>query len=301
MKTLARLLPRALRAPAPPPEPLFVPNGHFYSPVVDRKEARAQQDRLWPPHPLVRGIDFNDASHQRILTEVFPRYMPDYDYPGDLEVTDHLDRFFSNNPQFGWLDARALFVMLRHLKPRRIIEVGSGFSSLLMADVNRRFLGNATDITCIEPYPQPFLRQKHQGISRLIEAKVQDVSLDEFARLEAGDVLFIDSSHVSKIGSDVNYLLFEVLPTLKPGVIVHVHDIPLPHDYPKHWVLDEGRNWNESYVVRALLMYSKAFRILFGSYYAYYRFPELVASGLGLGPGAGYGGLSLWLEVLEHD
>jgi hypothetical protein len=115
------------------------PAGHFYSPVVD--PATIAQNRVWPERPDIRGIDFNDASHVRILSELFPRFMPDYDYPPALPVTPTLASFFANNPHFSMLDAPALFVLLRAWKPRRIIEVGSGFSTLLMADVNRRFLG----------------------------------------------------------------------------------------------------------------------------------------------------------------
>jgi len=177
-----------------------------------------------------------------------------------------------------------------------MIEVGSGFSSLLVADVNRRFLADSLDFTCIEPFPREFLKQRVQGITRVIEAKVQDVSLAEFEQLEAGDVLFVDSSHVAKTGSDVNHLVFEILPRLQRGVRIHIHDIFLPGDYPKDWVLGENRSWNEQYVIRALLMHSTTFRVLFGSYYAYLAFPDLICDALSLKPGMAFGGGSLWLE-----
>lgn len=111
-----------------------------------------------------------------------------------------------------------------------MIEFGSGYSSLLMADVNRRFLGNQSHVRCIGPYPRELLKRGVAGIDEVLVQRVQDVSLNVFADLEAGDVLFIDSSHVSKTGSDVNYLYFEVLPRLTAGVVVHIHDIFLPHD-----------------------------------------------------------------------
>ncbi len=270
------------------------PNGHFYSPVVDPADLSLRSNQVWPTNPEVLGIDFNDASHQHILGVEFASYYPEYDYPETLEESDSLDAFFTRNSQFSWLDSRSMFVLLRAWRPSRFLEVGSGFSTLLAADVNLRFLGGTMDVTCIEPYPRPFLARGFPGLSRLTQEKVQDVPLHEFDKLESGDVLFIDSSHVSKTGSDVNYLYFEVLPRLKPGVRIHVHDIFLPHDYPRDWVIDENRSWNEQYALRALLMYSTAFEVLFSSNYAFSRFPELVCSALAYPDGRGFGGGSIW-------
>jgi hypothetical protein len=270
------------------------PNGHFYSPVVD--PSQLDQATLWPPHPTVLGIDFNEASHERILREVFPRWMPDYDYPERLDETPSLTDFFTCNSQFSWLDSRAMFVLLREWKPRRLIEVGSGFSTLLAADVNRRFLDRSIEITCCEPYPREFLRNGIDGVTRLIEDKVQNVAIEEFEALQRGDVLFIDSSHVAKTGSDVNYLYFDVLPRLASGVRIHIHDIFLPHDYPREWVIDENRSWNEQYLLRALLMFSSGFRVTFGCKFAHSRFPDLVQQVLGLPSGRSFGGASMWIE-----
>src|SRR5450432_2380824 len=198
-------------------------NGHFYSPIVD--PAQLDTDRMWPAQPQILGIDFDDAGHERLLREVFPRFMVEYDYPEHLDETPELAQFYTRNSQFSWLDLRALFVLLLHWQPRRLIEVGSGFSTLLAADVNHRFLEGAAEVTCIEPYPRAFLHQGIPGMTRLIQDKVQNVALVEFSNLQAGDILFIDSSHVAKTGSDVNFLFFEVLPRLAAGVRVHIHDI----------------------------------------------------------------------------
>jgi hypothetical protein len=127
---------------------------------------------------------------------------------------------------------------------------------------------------------------------------VQDVDPQLFDELDSGDVLFIDSSHVAKTGSDVNHLCFEVLPRLRCGVRIHFHDIFLPADYPKPWVLDENRSWNEQYVVRALLMFSSVFRVLFGSSYAFAAHAEALREALGEPGGAYYGGGSLWIEKI---
>ena len=209
-------------------------NGHFYSPVVDPESLRSRQAQLWPDKPRVLGIDFNHDYHRKVLEEFFPRHLPAYDYPEQVKQDEN--RFYTQNSQFSWLDSRTLFVLLNEWQPRRLIEVGSGFSSLLAADINRRFLGHAMHLTCIEPYPRDFLKRAIPGLSQVVEEKVEDVPLSVFEALETGDVLFIDSSHVAKTGSDVNYLFFEVLPRLKKGVRIHVHDIFLPHDYPKQWV-----------------------------------------------------------------
>lgn len=270
------------------------PNGHFYSPIVDTDEAAKAQQRIWPAQPQLLGIDFDDESHRVVLRDLFPRFIGDYDYPEKLPPKSVENAFYTQNSQFSWLDSRSLFVLLRAWRPARIVEVGSGYSSLLMADVNRRFLDGACSITCIEPYPRPFLVDNRDFT--LVREKVQDVPLAIFDELRAGDVLFIDSSHVAKTGSDVNWLYFEVLPRLAPGVRIHIHDVFFPHDYPRDWVLQDNRSWNEQYVLRALLMYSTAFRVLFGSSYAFFRFPELVRDALALPSGAAFAGGSLWLE-----
>ena len=273
----------------------YAPSGHFYSPVLDRAEIAANESRLWPMQPrLPAGIDFNDASHRQILEVEFPRHIANFDYTGSAGAADSR-RYSTDNPQFGWLDAKALFVLLRVWRPARVIEVGSGHSSLLMADVNKRFLDGNMHITCIEPYPEPFLQDTGCGIDRLVQAKVQDVPLEEFDALVAGDVLFIDSSHVSKAGSDVNHLFFEVLPRLASGVRIHIHDVFLPFEYPRSWLLEQGRSWNEQYLLQALLMYNPLFEIVFGSSYCAWKFPELMHHTV-VGTEAAAGGGSLWIE-----
>lgn len=281
----------------PVSKPAAHPDGHFYSPVVDPDDILSRKEEIWPAQPRVLGIDFNDDHHRRVLEEYFPRYIHDYQYPEKAPNEDaELEGFYTQNSQFSWLDARALFVLLREWRPRRIIEVGSGYSSLLMGDVNQRFLGGDCEITCIEPFPRPFLERGIAGVSKVIVQPVQAVPFAAFAALQAGDVLFIDSSHVAKTGSDVNYLVFEVLPRLAPGVKIHIHDIFLPHGYLYNWVVDENRSWNEQYLIRALLMYSTAFAVSFGCSYAFHRFPQLVRTALNLPAGHAFSGGSLWLE-----
>ncbi len=222
------------------------------------------------------GLDFNPSSHEKYLTEHFPKYLHEFDYP--MEPADKISNqdYCWENPHFSKLDAPTLFVMLRKLCPQRMIEIGSGYSSLLTADVNRRFFGNKMDFICVEPYPGDLLTGDVTGITNIMQAKVEDLPLSVFEDLEEGDILFIDSSHVSKTGSDVNHIYFEILPRLNPGVVIHIHDIFLPFEYLKEWVIDDGRSWNEQYLVRALLMYNETFEVIFGSMYASFKFPDLV-------------------------
>jgi hypothetical protein len=149
-------------------------------------------------------------------------------------------------------------------QPKRIVEVGSGFSSCVILDTAELFLDGKVECTFVEPYPErllSLLRLEDRGRVQILVKRVQDVGLESFLALERNDILFIDSSHVAKIGNDVNYLLGEVLPRLRPGVYVHVHDIFYPFEYPESWIR-EGRSWNEAYILRAFLAFNLAFEIV---------------------------------------
>ena len=161
-------------------------------------------------------------------------------------------------------DAIMLYCMIRLLKPRRIIEVGSGFSSCVTLDTNELFFENSITTTFIEPYPQLLLslvKETDKSNVTIIAERLQDVDLEQFDALQRNDILFIDSTHVSKINSDVNRIFFDILPRLSEGVHVHLHDIFFPFEYPKEWIY-EGRAWNEAYLLRALLQYNSAFRVV---------------------------------------
>src|SRR5205809_242183 len=189
MRRLRRMLRNLVKAPLTP-QTLF-PAGHFYSPIVDVDELRAREAYVWPSEPSILGIDFNDAHHERVLREYFPAFYSEFPYPKKPDG-DALT-FYLDNDQFSWLDCRALFVLLRAWRPKRFIEVGSGFSTLLVADVNRRFLGRAMSITCVEPYPRRFLQSRELGITRLLVQKVQDVDIRIFSDLGVCDLLFVAS------------------------------------------------------------------------------------------------------------
>jgi predicted O-methyltransferase YrrM len=242
------------------------PPGHFYSPVpaADEVQARASEifDRTKRALP---GIDLREAEQLALLDELKAFY-PEMPFTADGSP-DMRYRF--ENRYYSYSDAIFLYSVIRHLQPKRIIEVGSGYSSCVILDTNERFFDGAIACTFIEPYPdvlRSLLKPGDEDANEIIQAPVQDVDPERLGELEAGDILLIDSTHVSKTGSDVNRLFFEVLPRLRPGVWVHVHDIFYPFEYPEGWVA-EGRAWNEDYLLRAFLTFSSGFEIaLFNTY-----------------------------------
>lgn len=242
---------------------LAFPPGHFASPLPDHTVIEQSYPRIQTTD-AIPGMDLNLNEQIELLEAIAPLAMriefPTEQHPGF--------RYHFENDFFTYGDALLLSGMIQHVRPRRIIEVGSGYSSALMLDVRDR-ASLDTKMTFIEPYPvrlNALMTPNDRQTCDVIEKPVQDVPLKCFQQLEANDILFVDSSHVAKIASDVNHLIFEVFPRLKPGVIIQIHDIFWPFEYPKHWY-DLGWAWNEAYVVRALLLGGKRYRVrLFPSY-----------------------------------
>ncbi len=185
--------------------------------------------------------------------------------------------------------------MLRHLRPARMIEIGSGYSSLITARLNREEFANAVHFTCIEPYPRDFLVKGVDGISELRVEIIQDTPLDLFAELGKNDVLFIDTSHTVKTGGDVTWIFHEIIPRLQVGVVVHVHDFFLPEEYPESWVM-EGRGWNETYLVRSFLSYNTSFALRWATRYMVLNHLEAVTRAFQIGAGDPLAGASLWFQ-----
>jgi hypothetical protein len=159
--------------------------------------------------------------------------------------------------------------MIRRFQPKKIIEIGSGFSSAVMLDTNELFFENKIKLTFIEPYASRLLSLMTESDKKsvtIIQSDVQLVGLEIFKKLQADDILFVDSTHVAKTGSDVLYILFKILPSLQSGVIIHFHDVFYPFEYPQKWVFDE-RSWNEDYFLKAFLMYNDKFEIVLFSDY----------------------------------
>ncbi len=239
------------------------PLDHHYSPVPDnaRLYEEPTRGRVWPEQPQpTPGIDWRGAEQVRLVSETL---QPFAEFPVPIASARARHEYRPDNGQFHYLDAWLLQAMLRHARPRRVIEVGCGWSSLVTAWVNRGHLGGGATVTCIDPAPAGFLAAGVPGIADVIQSRVEDLPLQTFAALEGGDVLFVDTTHVVKTGGDVVFLLNEELPRLAPGVLVHVHDIWLPRDYPASWVM-AGWSWNENYAVRAFLSFNWAFDVLAG-------------------------------------
>ena len=246
---------------------------HFYKPIPD---TQSLPETLWTHPSDLAGVEMNETTQLELLREYIPKFRDEYEQlPTSSPGKDR--GFYVNNTLFGGVDALVAYCMVRHFKPRTIIEVGSGFSSLVLGQAAER--NKRAGLICIEPFPREFLREGFPGLRSLIEKKVQDIELEFFSQLESDDILFIDSSHTVKIGSDVNYLFLEILPRLRPGVIVHVHDIFLPFEYRRDWVLDELRFWSEQYLLQAFLQFNSEFEVLMAnSYLNHYHKVDLKAA-----------------------
>jgi hypothetical protein len=170
--------------------------------------------------------------------------------------------------------------MIRHYKPRRIIEIGSGYSTRCAASAivrNRQIDPQyECELIAIEPYPDNVLKTGFPGFTRLIPLNLQEVPLSDFEKLQKNDILFIDSSHVLKIGSDVQYEYLELLPRLSSGVLVHLHDIFLPREYPKRWVIQQHKFWNEQYLLQAFLSFNSGFETVWAGGYIHNKYPEKI-------------------------
>ncbi len=243
----------------------WVPPGHFYSPIPRIEEVLSKKDVLYDEKKPLPGVNLNEKKQVKLFNKL-QQYFPGQ--PFGAKKQEGL-RYYFDNTYFPAGDALVLYAMLRYMAPRRVVEVGSGYSSAVMLDTRERFLAKGTELTFIEPNAdrlKSILKEGDQERTLLQESVVQEVDMDVFRALEANDFLFIDSSHVSKAGSDVNHLFFEVLPRLNKGVVIHLHDVFYNFEYPLDWIT-QGRSWNESYLLRAFLQYNTSFEILlFNSY-----------------------------------
>jgi hypothetical protein len=261
---------------------------HFYQPIPDTQKL---PETLWDRQSELVGIDMNDSVQLDLLRNCFPKFRDEYErFPSSS--TGEPGRFHLNNYRFDGTDALVAYCMIRHFQPRLIIEVGSGFSSLISAEAAAKNTSSA--LICIEPSPQDFLRKGLPGLRSLIEKRVEELDLEFFTQLDSNDILFIDSSHTVKIGGDVNYLFLEVLPRLKPGVIVHVHDIFFPFEYRRDWVKDERRFWTEQYLLQAFLTFNAEFEILMCNSYLDLHYSEDMKSTFPNSPPRGGG--SCWMR-----
>jgi hypothetical protein len=238
---------------------------HYYDPLFDSRKLPAGVPRS--------HLDMNDSVQLEFIRS--------------LNFGDELSKFAKRkegtsyhygNGSFGTGDADLYYSIIRKNKPGRILEIGSGFSTLLCLEaVNRNKAddpGYSCDVTCVEPYEMPFLEELNIN---LLRRKVEDVDTKVFRELEAGDILFVDSSHIIRPGGDVNYVILKILPELPTGTWIHFHDIFLPREYPVEWLRDEFRMWNEQYLLEAFLLGNVSFRIMAALNYLQRKYPGEVA------------------------
>ena len=276
----------------------FAPPGHFYSPIPDIEFVDRNRTTLFDCSiTRIPGIE-NNINCQLALISKFSEYYDELPY---REEGSSGLRYYSNNSQFSYGDAIILYSMLRYYRPKRIIEVGSGFSSAVILDTNDLFFTEKIAVTFIEPYPKRLLSLLNDEDTKqheIISCPVQEIPLERFATLEANDILFIDSSHVAKIGSDVVHLVTNVLPILKEGVIVHFHDIFWPFEYTQEWIR-EGRAWNENYILKAFLQFNPRLNILIFSHFLWVHYKHVFEQSLPSYRKAP--GCSLWLEMTNFS
>ncbi len=218
-------------------------------------------------------INLNKVSQLELL-KIFEKFYDDLPFP---EQKNKNCRYYFNQNFFCYADAIFLYSFLRHTLPKQIIEIGSGFSSAVILDSVEKFFDYQPEITFIEPNPDRLQNiLKPQDKVRIINRKVQELPIDVFISLNAEDLLLIDSSHVIKCGSDLQFLFFDIIPHLQTGVFVHFHDIFYPFEYPAGWILN-GRHWNEGYFLRAFLAYNDAWKIYFFNDFVAIAFKSFLA------------------------
>lgn len=260
--------------------PLWVPPGHFFSPVTDPGELAAitpspfDADAVpaWTPPP---GIDLNAEAQAEVAGRIAAARasLPLEAWRTGTGGT----RYTADNPAFPLADAMVLGGLMAAFAPRRVVEIGSGHSTCALLDIRDALPGDPATVTLVEPYPQllrSLLRPGDPERVTLIPTPAQALDLDVVRALEAGDILFIDSTHVAKTGSDVLHHFFATLPAVAPGVLIHLHDVFWGFEYPHAWAVAENRSWNELYLLRAFLMHNRDYEILFFPDWYRRAFPE---------------------------
>jgi hypothetical protein len=265
---------------------------HYYSPIPD---LGALPPETWSRESSVPGVDLDADSSLEFVRRELTGHMSEYDPP--RESTGNPRDFYLDNGLYESGDAELLYAMMRRFAPRTVIELGSGMSTLVIADALKANGGETGHLAC-DPFPRKDLRTALGQVAELRPISATEVPLSEFEALRDGDVLFVDTTHVVKIGSEVNRIILEVLPALASGVIVHVHDIYLPWEYPREFIDERNFFWNEQYLLQAFLAFNSRFEVLFGTHALARRYPDELA---GLLPSGALGRhpSSLWMRRID--
>jgi len=236
---------------------VFPVSNHYYEPQFDfRKIKHSFSDERSLP-----AIDWNIQEQLQTLRAFIHTGELEH-IPAEKPITGGLN-YYWNNGSFESGDAEYWYQLIRTKRPNKIIEVGSGNSTLMAINAIRRNREDDPDYrckhVCIEPYEMPWLEKS--GVT-VVRKKVEDIDISFFSELESGDILFIDSSHMIRPEGDVLFEYLQLLPSLKAGVIVHVHDIFSPRNYPDEWLRDKVRFWNEQYLLEAFLSHNASWKIV---------------------------------------
>jgi hypothetical protein len=265
----------------------------YYSPIPDLSTL---PETVWSRRGEMPGIDMDVGAAMDLLESSLTPYIAELDVPSDDPKRP--GTFFLNNTGFESVDAELLYGMIRFLKPAQIIELGSGYTTLLIGMAARRNCDEASPARHVayDPYPRKHvLGPELPPPTRLEPMSATDVPMSAFTALEDGDVLFVDTTHTVKLGSDVNFIVLDVLPRLHPGVVVHFHDIFLPWEYPRRWHEALRYFWSEQYLLQAFLTLNSGFEILLPAQAMTREYPERLRAAIGsYAPGVSPG--SMWLR-----
>lgn len=287
MKVWRRILPRLFRSLEK--LGLHVVAADYYSPIPSQAERAAATVN----ESALIGIEISLQCHEMFLRTLLPPYVPEFS-----SLSASMAPFRFPNPAFREVDAEVYYSVLRGLRPKRVVEIGSGYSSLLAAFALRQNSltegpEGAGHLEVVDPYPFHLLSTVENVT--VYEKPVQEMSLDSFTSLGPGDILFIDSSHVLRSGSDVTFELLEILPRLQGGVYVHFHDVFLPGGYPAEWLERKSWFWNEQQALQAFLSFNDAFEILWAGSWLAHHHPDVLSAAIpSFGPGVRPG--SLWIR-----
>lgn len=255
---------------------------HYYSPIPNLD--RLPSD-VWDTESALEGARWDIPGSLEFVREELAPYLTEYNQPRD--PTDDPRIFYLDNGFYESVDAELLYAMVRRFEPPRVLELGSGMSTLVIADARQRNgQHDRSGHLVYDPFVREDLLPAITGVAEPRRVSATDIPLEEFSALRSGDLLFVDTTHTVKVGSEVNRIILDVLPLLAPGVLVHIHDIYLPWEYPREFAEDRNFFWAEQYLLQAFLAFNSQFEVMVGAHALARGFPDELAA---LVPSAGPG------------